>query len=294
MCQIQLQDSHCVISHTFYTIYILLYIYIIFSNIVGVLKTPKSKASSCHIKPQLYPESRHTVGLIWNVFLSTGFGQRKSSVNSAGHNTLEHLQREKAPTVVEDGNPPIRDSCSKANENAASLAFARCLGSGQHPAAPPSDSNYWSHPTSCTQLMKGETFYDKKTDKIRKQESRSLDRNPGYLVATWKHFQSEVWRIILLPTAWSGCVSLWFGTVWVRLACYSVDVISLFVWNCRQIASRINKSIALFEGPFMVVPVAFPHYSLGRNAKFYCSFNEESIQKCECLLLKHAFLAKQM
>lgn len=66
---------------------------------------------------------------------------RKSSVNSAGHNTLEHLQREKAPTVVGDGNPPIRDSCSKANENAASLAFARCSGSGQHPAAPPSDSN---------------------------------------------------------------------------------------------------------------------------------------------------------
>lgn len=175
-----MQDSRCIISHayTFYTIYILLYICIIFSNVVEfpVLKTPK--ASNCHIKPQRYPEWRHTVGLIWNVFLSTGFGQRKSSVNSAGHNTLEHLQHEKAPTVVEDANPLIRDSCSKANENAASLAFARCLGSGQHPAAPQSDSKEWSHPTSSIQVMKGETFYDQKTDTIRRQEKQKPWQKP--------------------------------------------------------------------------------------------------------------------
>lgn len=279
LCQIQLQDSH---------FYRLLYICVIFSNILEfpVLKAPKSKASNCHIKPQLYPESRHTVGLIWNVFLSTGFGQRKSSVNSAGHNTSEHLQREKAPTVAGDGNPPITGSCSKANENAASAAFARCLGSGHHPAAPRSDSHEWSHPTSSIQVVKGETFYESELNQnAGKQKPR---QKPGLLSGCMKTLSvraMQSWSLAERESICTGqirpwCVSLWFGAVWVRLACYSVennDVISQFVWICSQIASRINKSIALFEGPFMV---AFLHYPMGRNTKFYCSFNEESIEKC--------------
>lgn len=56
---------------------------------------------------------------------------------------------------------------------------------------------------------------------------------------------------------------------------FTVDVISQFVCNCSQIASRINKSMALFVGPFMAEPGASPHYPTGRNAKFHCSFNEE-------------------